>query len=379
MTHPTVRRTKDTLADGRELFYFDDSEPFVSGDATRVTPDKRPLGPAATGGERRYDPLTGSWVAIAAHRMDRTFLPPADECPLCPTGQGTVPSEVPASDYDVVVFENRVPSFSTRVDPVVERGFVDGDALWPVAPADGRCEVVCFTSRHDGTFAELSAERTRTVVEAWADRTAELGDMPGVEQVFVFENRGKEIGVTLAHPHGQIYAYPFVTPRTTRLLQLAREHRQRTGGDLIGDVLTAEQRSGRRIIIAGEHWTAYVPAAARWPVEVHLTPHRSVPDLAALDCAEKDELAHVYLELLRRLDRYHEGSDGPVRLPYIAGWHQAPVRGTRDLTRLHLQVTSVLRAPGKLKYLAGSESGMGVFINDTTPEAIADRLREVAS
>ena len=142
----------------------------------------------------------------------------------------------------------------------------------------------------------------------------------------------------------------------------------------------AEREAGTRVVLAGERWTAFVPAAARWPVEVHLAPHRLVPDLAALDDDERAELAEVYLELVRRLDRFH-AADGapPIRLPYVAGWHQAPVGAGRDLVRLHLQVTSVLRAPGKLKYLAGSESGMGAFINDTTPERIANRLREVAS
>ena len=378
MSGARVRRTRDVLADGRELFYFDDTEPYVSGHVSRAVPDTRPLGPAGVAGERRRDPLTGDWVVLAAHRMDRTFLPPADECPLCPSGRGSVPSEVPASTYDVVVFENRFPSLSTRV-PTDVPTLVDGEPLWASAPADGRCEVVCFTSDHDGTFGDLSLDRARTVIEAWADRTASLSALPGIEQVFCFENRGAEIGVTLAHPHGQIYAYPFTTPRTARLLQLAEQHRADGGGDLVGDVLAAELRVGTRVVLGGEHWTAYVPAAARWPVEVHLTPHRLVPDLAALDDCERRELAEVYLELVRRLDRFHSNGSRLVQLPYVAGWHQAPVGVGRDLVRLQLQVTSVLRAPGKLKYLAGSESGMGAFINDTTPEQIAVRLREVAS
>lgn len=373
-----VRRTRDVLADGRELFYFDDTEPYVSGSLSRAVPDTRPLGPAGVAGERRRDPLTGDWVVLAAHRMDRTFLPPADECPLCPTGRGSVPSEVPADDYDVVVFENRFPSLSTRVPPDVP-ALVDGDPLWPSAPAYGRCEVVCFTSAHDGTFGDLSEARARTVIEAWADRTLELSALPGVEQVFCFENRGVEIGVTLTHPHGQIYAYPFVTPRTARLVQLAEQHRAAGAGDLVGDVLAAERRAGTRVVLTGESWTAFVPAAARWPVEVHLVPHRAVPDLAGLDDGERAELAQVYLDLVRRLDRFHASAGGTLKLPYVAGWHQAPVGAERDLVRLQLQVTSVLRSPGKLKYLAGSETGMGAFINDTTPERIAHRLREVGA
>lgn len=373
-----VRRTETRLADGRLLVYFDDTEPYASGAATRELHDTRPLEPVRSAPVRRYDVLTGEWVTLAAHRMTRTFLPPADLCPLCPTGRGPEPSEVPADDYDVVVFENRFPSFAavppgSEVPPVP--AVVDGEPLWPQAPAGGRAEVVVFTSDHDGSFAALDPGRARTVVEAWADRTAALSALPDVEQVFCFENRGIEIGVTLHHPHGQVYAYPFVAPRTGSLLTRAAAHRAATGGDLLGDVLAAERRAGHRVVLAGERWTAYVPAAARWPLEAHLVPHRAVPDLAALDEAERAELAVLYLDLLRRLDGAFaaEGDTAPV--PYIAGWHQAPVRAGRDLTRLHLQLFSVRRAPGKLKYLAGSESGAGAWINDTTPERIAERLR----
>jgi UDPglucose--hexose-1-phosphate uridylyltransferase len=376
--HP-VRRTAARLADTREIIYFDDTEPFLSGAETRELVDKRDLGEPAHAGEMRRDPLSGAWIALATHRLTRTFMPPADECPLCPTGRGTVPSEIPATDYDVVVFENRFPSYSTRNDdrPAGSEGL---DGIWSHAPAVGRCEVVCFTSDHNARFADLDPYRVRTVIEAWADRTTELGRMPEVAQVFPFENRGREIGVTLQHPHGQIYGYPLVTPRTGTLLARAAEHRERTGRLLLRDILDAERSDGSRMVLEGRNWSAYVPYAARWPVEVHLAPHRDVVDLPGLNDEERDELAEVYLDLLRRLDRYYVDADGePVRLPYIAGWHQAPVRVGRDLTRLHLQVTSVLRAPGKLKYLAGSESGMGAWVNDTTPERIAARLREVAN
>ena len=369
-----VRRTSARLADGREIIYFDDSEQYVSGDGRRDAVDTRPLPPAGGGSELRYDVLTGEWVAIASHRNDRTFLPPKDECPLCPTGRGVVPSEVPASDYDVVVFENRFPSLSMRVEGLPHD--LDDEPLFAARPGVGRCEVVCFTSDHGASFSSLAPQRVRTVVEAWADRTAQLQELDGVRQVFCFENRGQEIGVTLHHPHGQIYADQIVTPRTAAQLRQADAHRRSTGGNLLHDVLDAERRAGTRVVLSGEHWTAYVPAAARWPVEVHLAPHRDVPDLAALDDAERDELSHVYLELLRRADRYF---DGVTALPYIAGWHQAPTGEERVLGRLHLQLFSILRAPGKLKYLAGSESGMGAWVNDARPESIAARLREVAS
>lgn len=392
---PEVRRTRTTMADGRDLFYFDDSAPYVAGDATRRLDDPRPLpdrfapvvgaddvARPVTGPELRRDPLTGDWIPMAAHRMNRTFLPPADANPLAPARPGAAYSdgEIPDTDYDVVVFENRFPSLMAvpGVEDVVTLS--GGEELWPSRPAAGRCEVICFSSDPTASLGTVSPRRMRTIVEAWADRTRALGEVPGIEQVFAFENRGKEIGVTLHHPHGQIYAFPYLTPRTQAMLGQARAHAERTGRLLGRDVLDAELRHGARVVLESEHWVGYVPFAARWPVEVHLAPRRDVPDLPALNDAERADLAVTYLELLRRLDRFFVDPDSgaPIPLPYISGWHQAPVREGRDLSRLHLQVFSVLRAPGKLKYLAGVESAMAAWISDTTPERIAARLQEVA-
>ncbi|MTD57319.1 galactose-1-phosphate uridylyltransferase [Amycolatopsis pithecellobii] len=356
-------RTVRQLADGREIIYYDEAP------HERRATDTRDLPSVAASSEIRRDPLSGEWVAMAAHRQTRTYKPPADLCPLCPTKPGK-PSEIPESDYDVVVFENRFPSFSQHVTG--ESGSVDGMGLVPTAPGRGRCDVVCFTSDHNGSFATLGPRRVRTVVDAWADRTESMSTLEGVAQVFPFENRGEEIGVTLSHPHGQIYAYPFVTPKTQRMLDVARAYRAEHGRPVLGDVLDAERKSGARVIVDSTHWTAFVPPAARWPVQVLLVPRRQVPDIPALSGAERDDFAEVYLEVLRRCDALY---DRP--LPYIAAWNQAPVQIDRELGWLHLELFSILRAKDKLKYLAGSESGMAVWINDATPEQIADRLRAV--
>ncbi|MDP9418542.1 MAG: galactose-1-phosphate uridylyltransferase [Actinomycetota bacterium] len=360
-----MKRTSGRLSDGREILWYDERD-----DRVRDAQDRRDLPRTATTSQLRLDPLLDEWVAIASHRQDRTFLPPADECPLCPSREGRL-SEIPTPDYDVVVFENRFPSFAQTAEPVPPTVDDDGSDFFPRRPAYGRAEVVCFTSDHDSSFTALAPERVRLVVDAWADRTLALNDTEHVEQVFPFENRGQEIGVTLHHPHGQIYAFPFLPPRTRRMLESARRHQERTGRNLFADVLAAERSAGVRVVTESEHWTAFVPAAARWPVEVHLFPHRHVPDIPALTDAERDDLARLYLDVLRRLDALY---DAP--LPYIAAWHQAPARVDRDLAYLHLQVFSIRRAPGKLKYLAGSESGMGAFINDVPPEVVAQRLRD---
>jgi UDPglucose--hexose-1-phosphate uridylyltransferase len=187
-----------------------------------------------------------------------------------------------------------------------------------------------------------------------------------VRQVFVFENRGPEIGVTLHHPHGQVYGYPYVTPRTRNLLASIASY----GPGLMGDLLEFEA-SSPRVLIAGEHCTVFVPFAARWPVEVHLLPHRHVPDFAATTDDERAEIAVLYRRVLRALDRLY---DTPT--PYIAAWHQAPVHAGRETIRLMLQITSPRRAADKLKFRAGSETAMGAFIGDIVPEEAAGRLRE---
>lgn len=364
-----MRRTSARLADGREIVYFDLDESATTRDA----PDLRDLPPISTASEIRYDAVLDEWVAIASHRQGRTHLPPTHQCPLCPSTADRL-TEIPASDYDVVVFENRFPSFATSLDqPVERRPVAVEDEIFARGPGLGRCEVVCFTSDHDSQLSHLPPEHVRLVVDAWVDRTRELSALPHVEQVFCFENRGEEIGVTLGHPHGQIYAYPFVTPRSRRMLDSARRHRERTWCNLFADVLSGELADGSRVVTASEHWVAFVPAAARWPVEVHLYPRRQVPDLPELTGEERDDFARTYLHVLQAMDALY---DSP--LPYISAWHQAPVRIDRDLAYLHLQVFSIRRAANKLKYLAGSESGMGAFINDVTPEQAAAGLRAAA-
>jgi len=357
-----VRRETIRLADGRELIYFNESDNTDRSSAV----DRRDLPPPPAASQLRYDPLTDEWIAVAAHRQTRTMLPPPDECPLCPSTPDRS-TEIPAGDYDVVVFENRFPSFSGRA----EDSYPELTPLNPVRPADGRCEVVCFTSDHNSSFASLSPTRVRTVIDALADRTRALAEISGVEQVFCFENRGTEIGVTLHHPHGQIYAYPFITPRTSATLIAAARHAKATGGNLFADLVEAERKAGTRIVAENEHWTAFVPAAARWPFEIFVAPRRIVADLPGLTSAEADAFGPLYLDVLRRFD----GLFG-IPMPYIAAWHQAPVRTGRDVSHLYLQLFTIRRGRNKLKYLAGSESGMGVFVNDILPEQAAMMLRE---
>ena len=349
-----MKKTMTTLADGRELFYFYSGD----GESRAQYVDRRPLEPMHRAAETRYDEAQGEWIAIAAQRQNRTYKPPADQCPLCPT-HGDRLTEIPAPDYEVAVFENRFPSLG--------------------GPDGGRCEVVCFTSEHDRSFADLSAAQAGLVLDAWTDRTAELLARPDVRQVYMFENRGEEIGVTLAHPHGQIYAFPYLAPKMDRAVTQAAAYRERTGRNLFED-LVAREAADARVIEENEHWIAFTPYAARWPYEAHLYPKRRTPDFTGLDDAQRAAFPAIYLSILQRFDGLFPAPEGqPVnRTPYISAWHQAPKRapGADTEIALHAEIFTVRRAPGKLKYLAGAESGMGAFASDTTPESAALALRD---
>src|SRR5215471_3514918 len=347
---PIFWKSSGRLTDGREIIYFDESP----GLGRASVPDRRPLArtPGGSGPGQadqaghpglpgnpghpglpgrdlppaglRWDALAGEWVIVAAQRQDRTFLPPPGECPLDPSSPGRL-TEIPAPDYDVVVFENRFPSL--RGLPPADRPPADLplDAVpflpggppetggVPGRPPIGRCEVVCFTADHNASFASLPPRRVRTVLEAWADRTTVLSATPGIEQVYCFENRGEEIGVTLHHPHGQIYGFPFVTPRTARMLGQVKAHAAAGRGDLFDVMVAGEEAAGTRVSSRNEHWIAFVPAAARWPYEILLFPARRVPGIPELDEAARAAFCDIYPDLLRRLDALFG-----VPLPYIA-------------------------------------------------------------
>jgi UDPglucose--hexose-1-phosphate uridylyltransferase len=373
MPREPVRKTLVHLADGRELIYFDSKD---DGDRTAY-PDTRPLGDGPQPGESRLDPLLGEWVAVAGHRQERPYHPGEDVCPLCPS-TATRHSEIPAPDYEVAVFENRFPSLAGPPAPDDE---LTGPLPNRLRRGGGRCEVVVFTDDHDATFASLDEARVELILDAWTDRTATLFALPGIAQVYVFENAGAEIGVTINHPHGQIYALPYLAPKMAQVIRQSADHHARTGRNLHDDVLAAELAGGR-VLFQNAEWAAFVPFAARWPYEAHLYPKRRVPDFTALDDAQRAAFPGAYLDLLRRFRRLFGAGAPPV--PYIAAWHQAPpaagpgapgAAADRPAVALHAEVFTVRRAPDKLKYLAGTESGMGAFMNDISPERAAERLR----
>jgi len=317
----------------------------------------------------RWDPTLGEWVAYATHRQDRTFLPPAEYCPLDPTKPGGFPTEVPRSSYDIVVFENRFPSLT----PDAPEPEGEGTALAPAAAGRGVCEVVLYSENHYSTLATMPERRIRNLVEVWVDRYEELGALPYVEYVFVFENKGEAIGVTLHHPHGQIYASPFVPPRPKKELEAARKHRDESGTCLHCDLLANEVEDGRRVVVEGEHFVAFVPFYAHFPYEAHVYARRCSPSIAGLDPAERRDLAAVLKRLLVGYDALFGFS-----LPYMMVMHQAPTDGEdhAGVAHFHIEFYPPNRTADKLKYLAGSETGAGAYVVDVLPEATAKTLRK---
>ncbi len=320
--------------------------------------------------ELRWNPILEEWVVTATHRQERTFLPPEDYCPFCPTKPGGFRTEVPASDYEIVVFENRFPTFRREPPPPA----VEGSQLYRVKPAKGICEVVLYSPQHHGTLTDKSVEEIYKLVLVWTDRYRELGSLDFVKYVHIFENKGEVIGVTLTHPHGQIYAFPFVPPIIQRELEASRKHRQRTGRCLLCDVIGEEVDDGRRIVAENPSFLAVVPFYARYPYEVHILTKRHRLSLSDLSDEEQWDLARIFKVVMVKYDALFGFS-----LPYMMNMHQEPTDGRRhDYYHFHVEFYPLHRTRDKLKYRASTESGAGTFITDALPEDWAARLRESA-
>lgn len=317
--------------------------------------------------ELRWHPFLEEWVVTATHRQDRTYLPADEHCPLCPTMPGGPVTEAPFPEYDVIVFENRFPAL--RLQP--PEPDVLGTALSPVCPSEGVCEVVCYSSRHDATLASLPLLQTRKLVRVWRDRTLELGALDEVTYVFVFENRGKEVGVTLSHPHGQIYGFPFIPSVPSRTLAAEDDHWKRTGRVLLDEWLKEETAAATRVVARHSGFLTVCPFFARYPYESWIVPTGPWTTLADMSPDGLDSLAEAVHAMSRAYERLF---DAPV--PLMMALHQAPTDGVaRPWTRLRLEFLPLQRTREKLKYLAGVESSAGNFLTDTLPEECAGHLR----
>jgi UDPglucose--hexose-1-phosphate uridylyltransferase len=350
-----------TKPDGRSLTLY--SRRPIAGTIAATAPTREP---AVAHPHLRWHPLRGEWVAYASYRQDRTFLPPPEYNPLLPSSDPGNPTELPAGDYDMAVFDNLFPVLSMSANGAP-------GSIVPTQPANGRCEVVVFTQDPSTSLGELPVDHIALLLEVWGRRTQHLAADGTIRYVLPFENRGVEVGVTLHHPHGQIYAYAFVPPVPQRMLENERRHLRETGRVLVEKLIAAEVEAGERIVYANEHAASFVPAWARYPYETWIATHAAVPDFASLSDAQRMDLARALKATLLKYDALWQHA-----FPYIMAWYQAPTDGERHPeSHLHAEIYPAYRARGRLKYLAGTEIAAGVFANDTLPERTARELREI--
>ena len=351
-----------TKPDGRSLWLYA-RQPIPDGLAA-PSPSAQPV---AANSHLRWHPLRGEWIAYASHRQHRTFLPPPEWNPLAVTTDVAAPTEVPAGPWEVAVFENLFPTLTGLAhDPP--------ESIVETRPGRGACEVVVFTQDPTASLGRLPLDRIALIIDVWADRYEALGARDDVDYVFPFENRGVEVGVTLHHPHGQIYAYPFVPPVAARELEQQKAFHDARGRGLLEDLLTREVAdAARRVIYRGEHVLALVPVCARYPYEVWVAPMRPAPSLAALTSAERQDFARALKTVILKYDGLWQRP-----FPYIMAFHQAPTDGRpHPEAHVHVEFYPAYRMPNRLKYLAGSESGAGAFTADTLPEEKAKELAAV--
>lgn len=314
----------------------------------------------------RWHPLRGEWVTYAAYRQDRTFLPPPEYNPFMPGGSATYVSELPAGNWDVAVFDNRFPSLSLAATQAPT-------LIVPTLPAIGHCDVVVFTQDPQASLGTLSLEHLKLLLDVWADRTDLLGSSPDIAYVMPFQNRGAEVGVTLHHPHGQIYAYSSVPPVPARMQEIAQQHYERHRCGILQELIKREIDDEVRLIYLGKEAVAFVPVCARYPFEVWVAPIEPVGTFVQLSSAQRIDLARALQTVLRKFDALW---DRPF--PYLMVWYQAPVDGQpHPESHLHAEFYPPYRTRDKLKYLAGTEIGSGLFAMDTLPETSAAMLRQV--
>lgn len=357
---------KSTLRkpDGRQLILY--SRKPIPGDLEAPSPNSTPV---KANPHLRWHPLLGEWVSYASHRQERTFLPPPEYNPLAPTRSREFPTELPQGDYEIAVFENLFPSLATSPQITLEGSHLHV----PSRPAQGCCEVVVFSQNADTSLGKLPLEQIELLVEVWADRVTEIGKRESIQYVMPFENRGIEMGVTLHHPHGQIYAYPFVPPIPARELENQRIYFEKNGRGLLSDFIAEELKDGRRIVFHSDEVVAFIPACARYPYEVWIAPKTPAATLPDLNALQKKDFARALKTITSKYDGLWNRP-----FPYLMIFKQAPTDGRpHPEAHFHVQFYPAYRSLNRLKYLAGTELGAGMFANDSLPEAKAEELRKI--
>ena len=312
--------------------------------------------------ELRWHPLTQDWVMIASHRQARPQMP-KDWCPFCP-GSGKVPEH-----YDVYKYDNDFPALSQ--DPPAPDDVAND--FFKTAPAYGKCEVILYSPGHTTTVPELSDDHMEKLVDLWCERFDALRQDEQIKYVFIFENRGEAVGVTMPHPHGQIYGYSFVPKKIELELASAKDYFEEKGRCLFCDMLKAELDFQKRVIFSNEHFTVFLPFFTEYPYGVYIFANSHKSNLNELTQEERRALAVTIKHTVGMLDSLFD-----YKFPYMMCMHNAPVNGpdVHDSYHFHIEFFPPMRSRDKIKYNASSETGVWAHCNPTCPEQTAQELRE---
>lgn len=343
-----IHRRQHVKADGRNLFLYG----YQAHTLERVAGEDLQT---VTGSELRRHPLRGDWSVYAAGRQNRTYKPGAASNPLAPSQAKAPLTEIPFEDFELAVFDNRFPSFHQGA-PAPQASSLETHA------AEGACEVIVYAPEPKGSLATLGQDKRRLLLEAWIDRYEALY-AKGCAFVLPFENRGDEVGVTLHHPHGQIYGFPIV-PQPQQTALDAFEN----GYDLAADV---QDWGPAYTISEAGGLTSYAPRFARFPYEVWISAETPVSGPWAFSEEQSDGFAHLLGDTVRRYDAFF-GRETPCMLSL----HAAPY-GRDGAFQFTAQFYPLLRAPDRVKYLASVEQATGVFTVDVMPHQAAEKLRTV--
>jgi UDPglucose--hexose-1-phosphate uridylyltransferase len=308
--------------------------------------------------ELRWHPLLRQWVAVAAVRQNRPQMP-ADWCPFDP-GSGRVPDH-----YDVHLYPNDFAAFTLDSSP-----FSPVTGLFCTTGARGATDVVLYHPSHTLPPSRITQKHWRKIVGLWTARFIELAAHPDIQYVYIFENTGVAIGVTMPHPHGQIYSFPYIPPFIQVELDSAADHLRDHHNCLYCDILGAEEQDGRRVVWRNASFTAICPFYSRYPTEMAIYARRHFGALPDLGAAEADDLAEIIKIVRMKYDNLYS-----MPMPLMMILRQRPAKGEHPYHHFHIDFYPIQRTATKLKYIAGVESGAGTFLNDTLAEEQAEKMR----
>ena len=312
--------------------------------------------------ELRWHPLTKDWVMINSARQGRPQMP-KDWCPFCP-GSGKVPD-----DYEVFKYDNDFPALSQN-PPAPDNVAND---FFKVSENYGKCEVILYSPGHTTTLPELTDEHVGKLVDLWCERFEELSADEKIKYVFIFENRGELVGVTMPHPHGQIYGYPFVPKKIELEVESAKEYFEEKKNCIFCDMLKAEKEFEQRIIFENEHFTVFLPFFTEYPYGVYIISKSHKQNIAQFTKEERASLAKILRETVGTLDSLFD-----YKFPYMMCMHNAPVNSGdfSDTYHFHIEFFPPMRSSDRQKFNASSETGVWAHCNPRCPEETAQELRE---